>query len=379
MKKLLLSLLFILFGHLLEAQKNSISFYTEEDFFPILIDKSKAKDQNYTMGFGVSFTLKNESDILLTSIRRRIGALLAPINKERSCPDWAIEGSNLDNDLNAYINYTKNTYSINGTAFTPDDLQNSDILYNDRPYSFLLYFATQQTFTNQRNTKAISYTLSLGIYGLRIGEFVQTAIHKTMNDNDTKNPHNPKGWKHQISDGFEPSLLYKVRKDFLINCCKDYRSPKFQHGFGYEVLLGYYTGIVLDYYGRLGKLDSQNWLNINFLSDGNKNEANDKELKSKKSEFFISYSLRPNFILYNQSLSGGLFATDYRLKPLIEANPFILEGSIGIGASIKLSRKLNGPLLNLNWNPFVVRTPDMWGSKIKRWHYWGGIRLGLNF
>lgn len=350
----------------IERQTNlkEFSVYTEEDLSPFLIPGKLAKDQNYTMGIGFSWSyncmggvkwLRKATTHLVSTIFHNPG-----FNREK---DDTITSFYLSNSIS----------SISGAAFTPDSLEKSDISYNDRPYSFLLSFSSAQTYIEKSFLKAYTYRLSLGAYGLHVGKAIQAGIHVLSNKNDTKDPHTPRGWNHQISNYFEPTFLYEYRVDRLITsdaikkrCCRS----SSELSYAYEILFGYYTGATFELSGRLGWLDPRNWLSkFNSLSNVNKDVVDHNRAYvnayKKPWELFFYYSIKPNIILYNEGLSGGIVRSDYRLQPIVEANPFIIEASVGVGSTIPLRCDR---YLNVGWAPFSMRTPEMWGNKIRRAH-----------
>lgn len=351
-----------------------VGICTEEDYYPILIFDNLDLDQNYTLGFGINYSEKNCSSYL-TRLRRSINK----IGKKKS--DNVFRNADYQShEINLTVHSSNSIIAINGAGFTPDSLQKPDISYNDRPYSSLLSISSSQTYFKKDFLSAKTYSLSIGIYGLGLAKSIQTKIHKSMNENDTKDPHTPKGWRHQISDGFEPSFLYKIRTDYLLsknNIRNSIERSYYDFSTSFEILLGYYTGISGEFNGRIGCLDSRNWQSkFNNLANVNKAPEENTFLTSKDRLFeaYIFYSLKPSIILYNESLSGGFRKTSYRLSPITEANPFIIEFSVGLGFNIPVGCK-NERYINMGYTPLALRTPEMWGSKISRVHYWGGIFL----
>lgn len=360
-----------------------LGIYTDEDFYPILIRRNLAKDQNYTMGFG--FNWNEQSSSIFIKLRKLGNKYLA---KKRSFSRIDFES---DNEINTNKNifYTKSSLSINGAAFTPDSIQLTTISMNDRPYSFLLTLNSSQIYFDSSFTKCNNFSLNFGIYGTRIGEIVQTAIHKTMNKMDSKDPHNPKGWPHQINDGFTPTFMYSLKKYSLISKSgiEEMMEKTFFDSYkSIEYMFGYYTGISVEYSFRVGILDPRNWnIRFNTLENVDKGKESDqtKSLKDyikikKKGELFCYFTAKPSLILFNQSLSGVFFShSDYKLKPILEANPFILNASLGIGATLpdRMCNSNKFRYWSIGWVPIAVRTPEMWGSKISRFHYWGGLYI----
>ncbi|HNL20285.1 MAG TPA: DUF2219 family protein, partial [Saprospiraceae bacterium] len=365
-------ILFCLFLQSITAQNINkyFSIYTEEDFYPILIDSNKALDENYTMGFGFGWSCSDSMLLYLTRLRKQINK---KISNFLNIVNYDTDAGNLNYNILEYPRI-----SLNGGAFTPDRIEDYNISYDDRPYSFLLSYQASQTFLRNDYRRALTYTLAIGLYGTGIGKFVQTAIHESLNDHDTKNPRTPRGWPHQIK--CEPSFLYKISKSQLCwpkNIGKDNYRSYFEVSYSKELLIGYYTGFAAETNLRIGLLDSRNWFNrFNNLNDVNKKNEVKGIYKNRLWEFYLYFNAKPQLIFYNEGLSGGFRNSDYVLTPLKDTNPFIIELSTGIAASIPYCKCGS---LNIAWCPFSLKSPEMWGNKIIKTHYFGGVYITLNY
>lgn len=346
-----LILIILFFKTQLLAQE--FNFITEQDFSPPLLTDRLNEDRNYTMGVSLNFSSKSKKFPLIW-LRKKISSI------SRNTSD--VFELSIDNN-----NETNNTFSISGTAFTPDDLREKNIIKNDRPYAFLLSLGVSQKYLSGLGTggKSKSYSLNVGIFGTNIGKIVQTAIHRSMNENNTKDPYNPEGWANQINNKkYIPVFMYKYKGDELI-----FASSFFESYTTTELMIGYYTGIGYGIGGRIGIIDNSNWSRSNNMDNVNKTMLFPSIENRKRYELYINFLLKGNLIPYNYALNGGILVkSPYTLKMFSESNPFLLDGFVGIGTSFYVSNKT---YFNLEWKPIIFKSPEMWGNKISRMHVWG--------
>jgi hypothetical protein len=340
-----------------KIQNKSFVLYTDEDLNPLL-QFSNARDQNYTMGLGLGFTHPYFKNSLVFKANEYLtGKLL---------------GKSVVSDNGSFKNLSP-SLTLNGTAFTPDDLQSYSVINGDRPYAFLLSLSTKEFFLNQDSNTFYSSEFVYGILGLRLGETVQTAIHKLMNDGNTHEPFIPRGWPHQISDGGEPTFLYSLTRQKLISENPEGHNNFYELKWGWQAMAGYYTAANLQLGGRIGLLDNRNWpITFDPLASGNKKRF-DETANRGKFELFLFGSVRPSVMLYNEMLNGGFRHSDYTLG-FDEVNHFILEWSSGIGITIP------GKCLttNIAWAFNSGRTSEL-NTSFSRSHQWGGVYLTFNY
>lgn len=93
------------------------------------------------------------------------------------------------------------TYTIGQFIYTPDDLKNTELITNDRPYAGLLYL----DFTEHMQTKnrLQSFSILGGIVGPHsYSEISQKTIHKWIDSTY------PEGWANQLSDEIVVNISY---------------------------------------------------------------------------------------------------------------------------------------------------------------------------
>ncbi len=152
----------------------SIQF--ENDFF------SRSGDRYYTHGTEISRTLMGQPGQWLKDL-----ATFFPVFES----DGALEGVN---------------YSIGQKIFTPDDIQTSALVVNDRPYAGYLYFsATMLSRVSRKNNLDVGNLMefTIGIVGPGAqAEEVQSSYHDLISI-DRAN-----GWDNQLQDELGIGLSY---------------------------------------------------------------------------------------------------------------------------------------------------------------------------
>lgn len=381
MKKLLLALVYTIAADHLQAQSTNqnpeqdivpftqdtittLQIYTDEDMNPIQAFP-KSTDQNYTMGFGFGLSsLKYKSWLVFKPLTALDNLIIGKI---------ITQGSNTT-VLPPFI-------SLNGTAFTPDSLRAVDPIRNDRPYAFLLALSTRRGYVDNNRNIVYNSELNIGALGLDIGKWVQTAIHKSMNDNNTKNPYNPEGWHNQIGKGFAPAFLYALglgKRIASFPADAKQNRAYVDMKVGGAGSLGYYTQLQGAASFRLGLLDSRNWIReFNPLGNMNKNaNAIDINNQRQRFEIYLFAAGRPTFMAYNAMLNGTMWRKSVHTLSWSETNHFIMEWNTGITTHIPLNDKKCA--LDISWVINAGRTSEL-NTDLARTHYWGGIYLGASW
>jgi hypothetical protein len=384
--KFFFSLLLTVLSIIGQAQNYNISkkgFYLDNDFFLEKIRLGKLdEDRNYTMGIGF-FYGDNEIG------RKKIFVLVHIIN--------GVFSQHLLNDSSNYHSITL----ANG-SFTPDNLRSRFPIYNDRSYGSVTAFQfgvsgfgrdkKNPAELDLRHRKTASF--SAGILGTRISEWTQTKIHSIMNDHNTKPPYNPEGWPNQISDNGEPTLLYTLQHDFLLQRKRDLlksleKGWGLQAKYGYRYSLGYLTGINTLFQFRLGYLNKRNWFDdVNnlqqtnhiakqFAEKANNNLVNGHSKEYYKQpktsfEFYLFGALRPQFVLYN-ALLNGQFRKSVHTISFQDTRHFFVEMDGGLGITVPFCRQTKSADLKIRASG---RSPEFHlAPRSTRWHYWAGFEL----
>ncbi|RYE52830.1 MAG: DUF2219 family protein [Sphingobacteriales bacterium] len=361
------------------------TLYTDEDLEPLL-KLGSASDRDYTMGLSIGPRGSNPNSLIF---------------KPGSWITKKLLGKHMPNRTNL-LEFTM-PWTINGTAFTPDDLTSYAPVTNDRPYAFILYLSTKKLYLNVEKHSLFASEFNYGLTGTHIGKWVQTKIHETMNDDDTKDPHTPRGWSNQISNGGELTFLYSLSYEKLITDQRMHRQQErgtveLKHGV--KAMIGYYTGAQYQLAGRLGLLDVRNWIrSTNPLGGGDKDIATraqaeadlnlgkinreeykrimkNDQMKShyssrRKFELFAFSSIRPTFMLYNELLNGKIRQSAHTFN-FKQTQHFMLEWTTGVG----LGFPAFASYVNLSWTINAGRTAQFRTDMATK-HQWGAVGISI--
>lgn len=150
-----------------------------------------SRDQDYT--YGISASLSSET------ARLSRWSLNTPLQ-------WIDDHSGI-----SALGNTVRTYSteIGLYGFTPEDITRRDANLDDRPYASLLYVSSSQEHAGARPDIAWRSTFTVGVLGLNLVGDLQNEVHELIDSDQAR------GWRHQISDGGEPTARYSIARQRL--------------------------------------------------------------------------------------------------------------------------------------------------------------------
>lgn len=284
-------------------------------------DVFTASDQYYTQGLNLEFVhpkLKNN-----------------PVNLLLLCPD------------NFKLTYA---VSFEHSVYTPSEIQTSEILYNDHPFSSTLLLKSIVIATGPKKDVRIVSSISTGVIGhLANGDCMQIFIHKWASDKQ------PFGWDNQI------------RNDIILN---------------YQVnierkLLNYKNSFRLESCGeiRIGTLHDRVGAGLVFMTG----EWNDEQeysgthlqlpgMQNKIERMYFYLNTNIFLVGYNGLLQGGIFNEEnpYKLKS-DEIERLVLRNNAGV--VLTYGRYFLEYFYSFQSREF--KSGDM--------HSWGGFKLGVGF
>ena len=258
-----------------------------------------SRDQDYT--YGINFTLAgNQAVNQWASLHKPLG--------------WIDNLIDLDGRVDQGIEARKIEYGLFG--FTPEDISQTAVQLDDRPYAGLVYVSSSREIYDSRHEVSWQSTLTLGIIGLSLVGDLQESIHSVF-DNDK-----PMGWDNQISNGGEPTARYIISRQSLLS----------KSGSGLEVKstlqgsVGYITEASWSLSTRAGKIRTP-WVSFNpeLTSYGEKsNPIGSVKVSEQYVWAGISFKLRA----YNVFLQGQFkdSAVSYSSD---EVNHAIVEAWVG--------------------------------------------------
>ena len=323
--------------------------YSDQDRF---FDKYN-EDRNYTMGanIGIFGPVADKNYLLFPWLRKKVDVLF---------------GVDQLHCRNNQLNFPGFSLFISG--FTPLNLDTINPIIGDRPYASLLAFSSSYLSADDLSGTAILSELNVGLLGLGIAPNVQTYIHENHWLGSTRDV--PRGWHNQISDGGEPTLMYRIgfRKRLIEQRWdpeKWSNVKRFQVVGTAEGMLGYYTNAAIGVEAKLGFFSNNFWDMASGTSLGGNQAGKGAKIKTPCIEGYLFAALRQRVVGYNALLQGQFRKTAYRMgAPDIER----LIGEYDFGIGIKVWK------INLQWGVISGRSPEYRGEEARP-HIWGSFLL----
>ena len=235
------------------------------------------EDSGYTNGMGLSWGYSSADaidDIIFISIKP--AALLLP-------------------GMNAKNRSYSLSYRIAQSMYTPEDIEETNLITNDQPYAgVLLWHANIHAF-NEKNSDR--YWLTLGLVGPVTGAAqVQKFIHKMINKKK------PNGWENQLNNeaifALSAERLWRLQTDKLTNTIDydwiamsagDVGTMRSEIGFG----IGY----------RIGQALGRSFSAASIIPGRNINPLT----VSLKDEWHLFANLYTRYVLNDITLDGNTF------------------------------------------------------------------------
>ncbi len=223
-----------------------------------------------------------------------------------------------------------------GLAYTPDVLDTDVPQRDDRPFASLVGLAVRRTSVHgPANDRVWSSEFAIGVLGLDAARHVQTLLHRTrrwMTGNPT--PVDPLGWTNQISDGGEPTALYRVSYERLLAGDPAGAARKhWQVTGGLDGSVGYQTNASAAIAARAGAFSSEFW----EFSSGLRSAGVGRQTApagGRRWDLFAFGVARPRVVVWNALLQGQFRESEHtvRVKRLIG------EWEGGAAASVAMGR-----------------------------------------
>ena len=316
------------------------SLTIDQDAFFIISDLNK--DQNYTIGLNLLWAgMGTNRYFLLTP------ALLNGIDAATVDLFWPNRLHRSDMVISSF--------AFGFSGFTPENLTSSEIVYDDRPYSSVMYFQSGRAYYKPKLNKhfAASTSFSLQILGTHLGKSVQTAIHylqSSTDQNDAPVPGTarpiPKGWSNQIGNGGGISATYSY--DLLY---RPWDNKWFDHNFhligGTDI--GLYTNLNAGFGAMLGKVERPWFLPVN------QNSGTDQFVASQQAK-------KLGYLLEQDTIDNPVYEPYWIKKPFIWELFLKMEcrGFLWADNGLLTGNTVIGP------KPFEVNDP---GSKVEMSHF----------
>jgi hypothetical protein len=264
------------------------------------------------------------------------------------------------------------TLTAVATAFTPDSLNTRAILPEDRPYGSIEGISVRKlTVDDITLDVAVSSELVVGAIGLRHMGDVQSGWHKMLRGDTKLKPYDPLGWRSEISDGGEPTALYRATYErHLLGDGGVIARKHVQLSGGVQGSAGYYTNLTLLSMARVGWFSSQFWEFSPAATNIATQNLGHGARRSPEYELFLFAGLRPRIVGYNALLQGQ-FRKSAHTFSASEIERFQAEWDLGVAAFIRPLRT------QIVWNMYPGRTAEHKGAEARR-HTWGSIMFVYN-
>lgn len=321
------------------------SIHIDQDLFTFNLNE----DRDYTMG--VMFVWQGEKarqhKLNTAGLLERIDAL---VNLEHS-------------------GTTAHSVAWGNSAFTPNKLQEVAPITDDRPYASLLYTTTTLLDQNPEERSARSTSLTIGLLGLGISDWGQTVIHEYWRRDGDEEPFEPQGWRHQISDGGEPTFMLKAEW---------FRRPwSFRTGpgpgrnadltYSWDLSVGYYTMASVGAVFRAGRFASPTDVRgavIDIDPQAGVNKALPRRpQQARANEVYLMIGTRATLVGYNVLLQGQFRDSAFELKNS-EVERLVLEASLGVNWTRPSGRRV--------WFSCTQRSAEHKLAQ-RRAHTWCGV------
>ena len=283
---------------------STFSFYLENDTFA-------DTDRDYTNGTKLSW----------------ISPDLADYQENPKIPQWSYPLIDRLPFVNEPGFQRAISISIGQNIYTPEDLKQSDLIQNDRPYAGISYFAIG--FHSKNSCRMDTLEFDLGIVGRHsYAEDCQKVVHEWIDSTD------PEGWHNQLKD--EPVLnIFYGRKWKLVQ-------SGIGSGFGYDLIP--HVGCALGNVATLANAGAQVRFGWNLPNDfgtflirpGSDSNA---PLDKQDPRFFPRYhrigihlfaAVDGHAVLRNIFLDGNTFRDSHS----VDKKPFVVNFGVGAGVII---------------------------------------------
>lgn len=255
--------------------------------------------------------------------------------------------------------------AILGSGFTPDRIDERQVITTDRPYGSLLVLQIGHQTIDMMSRMAFRSELTVGAIGLRVAEVMQTTIHRTLRACCNGTRPDPLGWPNQISDGGEPTFKYLIGFDKEVLSLGSW----FDATWSSEAEAGYYTSIATGLNARFGMIRSDFWKLDPYPNSGisRLSELEVERIRDPRAfEIYGWASLRGRLIAYNALLEGQFRKSEFELT-----NDQIQHAQLEFSAGFWLRCHA----FALNVALITGRTPEHLLAE-RRAHIWGGVTIG---
>lgn len=269
------------------------------------------------------------------------------------------------------LNVTR--FGIGGTAYTPQDLAQSAILTDDRPYASLLFLNFGNNFYAIDRNEMIQSEFIVGLIGTSLPGNAQAHLHENHWFGSERPV--PRGWDNQIGYHGSPVVNYNTRfqkqitnSDGYTDCNCFIASSVGKLDFG-TYMINLQAGFKFNFINVNSGIFQDTYVNMpTILEDRKKASYDFKELNKKfRFSFFTEPTVR--VVGYNATLEGLMFSDKsvYTI-PHSDIKRVIFEFNAGLNMTIC-------DFLYIKYAHYG-RSREYEGGK--SFHNWGAVTLGFS-
>lgn len=226
---------------------------------------------------------------------------------------------------------TRNMYGFQAgiVNFTPDELSNSGIEFQDRPYASLVFVHSDVFRTTKSDDGSFKSSLGVGVTygvaGLNIGRALQSGLHAAIRkiSNDDR-PVKPMGWDHQVSDGGEFTGKIDVSYHYRIRPI----NKRLDTVLFSQASLGYYSMARVGGVVKYGDILIKNTPAHSVTQLGNPVSAGTELVSESWKERFVFIGVNQVYMGFNMFLQCGFRSSDFCLEN-DQLEPSFYEWSAG--------------------------------------------------
>ncbi len=210
--------------------------------------------------------------------------------------------------------------------FTPEEVSTTEPIYNDHPYSNLIFLSNSRQWLSVESRSVTRSSLMIGVLGTNAAKALQQGLH-SMIDVEEAN-----GWENQISDGGEPTFRYSLSRSSILTSRHTTGFFSYDVSTTLEGNIGYMTGVNAGVAMRFGKINPMGRYSLPEPSDHFTFSYAPLTTEGKPSEFFMMAGANVRLRAYNVLLQGQFRESEVAISGS-ELNPLIGEAWLGAGAA----------------------------------------------
>lgn len=213
--------------------------------------------------------------------------------------------------------------SLGQSIFTPDDLERTDLIHEDRPYAGLAYLTAG--FHSRRQHVEDGMALTLGIVGEHsYARAAQEVAHEYIDGNE------PKGWRHQLKDELVLELTGRRRMELArLNTPAGTTGDLIwllEGGIGNLALFAD-TGLIVRGGWNLPRDFGHHPIRYGFDSQGAMADAAPRPAEKDRGGVHVFAGLVGSYVARNIFLDGNTFRESHR----VNRKPWVGDALIGFG------------------------------------------------